>query len=465
VTADTLDTITTNLANLINAANSNQGDPNVLAIPQLGFEAVQLVARSPGTAGNGITIASTTGTSISTTSTTTNGVTVTTKVTAGTATVTATASSSTLSGGGNAATLSPGSIVSIQGSNLTDNPGITLPADSPTYLPNNGTLPVQLGGAEVYIDGLRAPLLRVSPNQIDAQVPFELVDTNYSSLYVRTIRNSGAITVTTAVGLPISGLGAPGIYAYAGQEPRPAIAVHYSSFATGIVSVDGTPTASDIVTLTLEDRPYNYTVTAADTLATIRDALVALINGNSDEKVVASASGSFTRILLRAKVPGPDANNIAISATSTGATTTSSTGTTTTAAATETMTAINSALCCANVAGSAITANNPAVPGELIIVYGTGLGLVGPAAAKNAIVDGVGYSGPVLNDPNSSVSSIVGGSTANVLSAGLQVGAIGMYAVVLQLSSSLPTNPVTQVTISQDIYTSNIVYIPVVAPN
>ena len=229
--------------------------------------------------------------------------------------------------------------------------------------------------------------------------------------------------------------------------------------------MDGTPTAGDIVTATIEDRPYNYTVLATDTLYTIRDGLVALINSNADEKVVASASGQFTRIMLRAKVPGPEGNNIALAASATGAKTVSSTGPSTAGVATETMTAINSALCCANVAGAPVTVDNPAVPGELIIVYATGLGLVGPQAAHDAIQDGVAYGGPVLNTPNSSVSSIAGGSTANVLSAGLQVGSIGVYSVILQLSSSLPTNPVTQVTISQDIYTSNIVYIPVVSAN
>ena len=40
-----------------------------------------------------------------------------------------------------------------------------------------------------------------------------------------------------------------------------------------------------------------------------------------------------------------------------------------------------------------------------------------------------------------------------------------MYQVVLQLSSGLPTNPLTQLTIAQNIYTSNIVTIPVFAPN
>jgi uncharacterized protein (TIGR03437 family) len=463
VTADTLETITTNLTNLINDSNSGKGDPNVLAISQLAFNAVQLVARQPGGFGNAITLAASTGTSLSTTPTTTNGVTVTTETVAGTAVVLASASSTSLSGGGNAATLAPGSIVSIQGSNLSDNI-VSTPADGPTYAPNYAPLPYQLGGVEVYIDGIRAPILYVSPNRVDAQVPFELIDTNSSSLYVRTVRNSGAVTVTTAVGLPVS-QEAPGIFAYPGQDPRLAIAVHYSSFATGVISVDGVPTPGDIVTVTIEDRPYHYTVTSTDTLFTIRDGLVAVINGNADEKVVASPSGSFTRILIRAKVPGSQGNNIAIATSDVGPTTVSSTGVSTTGAATETMTAINSSLCCANVAGAAVSPNNPAVPGEMIVVYATGLGLVGPSAAKNAIQDGIAYTGPTVNDPNSSVSSIVGGSTANVLSAGLQVGAIGVYAVVLQLNSSLPTNPVTQVTISQDIYTSNIVYIPVVSPN
>jgi uncharacterized protein (TIGR03437 family) len=137
----------------------------------------------------------------------------------------------------------------------------------------------------------------------------------------------------------------------------------------------------------------------------------------------------------------------------------------TTSSPTETMTAINSALCCANVGGAPVTTDNPANPGEMITIYATGLGLVGPAPALASIQDGIAYSGPTLNDPTSSVSSLIGGSTANVLFGGLQVGAIGVYQVVLQLSSGLPTNPLTQLTIAQNIYTSNIVTIPVFAPS
>jgi len=461
--ADTLETVAQNIVNLINSANNGLGDPNVLAVPQLSFATVQLIARQPGSVGNSITLAATVGTSVAKTNTTTNGKTTYTEATAGTATITAAASSSTLTGGGEAGTVAPGAIIAIKGNNLSDNTASTA-ANSPVYRPNFGILPLQLAGVEVYIDGIRAPILSVSPGEIDVQVPFELVDTNSSSLYVRTQRNNGSVTVTSAVSLTIS-QAAPGIYAAPGQDPRPATAVHYSSYALAVVSVDGVPQATDVVSVTIEDRQYAYTVLGTDTLYTIRDALVALINANADEKVVAYPSGAFTRIVLRAKVPGPEGNGMPIAAKATGAVSTSSTGVVTTAAATETMTAINSQLCCANVAGAPLTIDNPAIPGELIGVYATGLGIVGPQAAQQAIQDGVAYSGPSLNIPNSSVSSIIGGSTANVLYAGLQVGAIGIYYCVLQLSASLPTNAQTGLTIAQDIYTSNITYIPVVAPS
>jgi len=465
LSGDTLDTITTNVANLINNYNNGAGDYSVYAVPELDFDLVKLVSRAPGVLGNNILISSTTGSTITTTSTVTNGVTTTTETTSGTSTLTASSSGSSLTGGGNASILAPGTIISIQGSNLSDNT-ISTPADSLSSNPNDAQAPLQLGGVEVYIDGIRSPLLAVSPGQVDVEVPFELVDTNSSSLYVRTLHNNGTVTVTTAVGLQISGVGAPGVYAAPGSEPRQVNATHYSSYPTGVISVDGTPTPADTVTVTIEDRQYNYSVTSADTLFTIRDALVALINANGDEKVIATASGSFTRIILRGKVPGSAYNGLAIAASVVGETTTNATTLVqSTSSPTETMTAINSSLCCANIGGAPVTAFNPAIPGEMIVVYATGLGLVGPAPALASINDGSPYTGPTLNEPNQSVSSIIGGSTANVLFAGLQEGAIGIYQVVLQLSSGLPTNPLTSLTIAQNIYTSNIVTIPVFAPS
>ena len=311
--------------------------------------------------------------------------------------------------------------------------------------------------------------MSVSPNEVDAQVPFELIDTNSSSLYVRTQHNDGSVSVTTAVGLPIS-QEAPGIYAGTGPDSRPAVAAHYSSYAAGVISVDGTVQATDVVSVTIENRPYVYTVLATDTFNhDSRRVGCALVNANSDEKVIASPSGSFTRIVLRAKVPGSEGNGIVIAANATGATTTSSTGVVTVGTATETMTAINSNLCCANVAGSPITLNNPAVPGELIAVYATGLRLGGSRSQRWPLFrTASALFRPRLERPQflrSPPSSAVARQTS-ALYAGLQVEIHRrLLSWSCKLDSALPTNPVTQITISQDIYTSNIAYIPVVASN
>jgi uncharacterized protein (TIGR03437 family) len=126
---------------------------------------------------------------------------------------------------------------------------------------------------------------------------------------------------------------------------------------------------------------------------------------------------------------------------------------------------INTALCCANIAGAPVTENNPAIPGENIIIFATGLGMVQPDDAKFAIYTGYTYKGPVLNSPIESVSSLAGGKTANVLYAGMKPGTVGLYEVDLELNPDLPTNPLTQLTIAQDVYISNIVTFPVVNPN
>jgi uncharacterized protein (TIGR03437 family) len=57
----------------------------------------------------------------------------------------------------------------------------------------------------------------------------------------------------------------------------------------------------------------------------------------------------------------------------------------------------------------------------------------------------------------------VGGLSANVIFAGLEPGTLGVYRVEIQLDPSLPTNSISQVFIAQNIYTSNIVTIPVAA--
>jgi hypothetical protein len=426
VTNDTLDLIVAGLVTAINGSNNGNGDPSVIARELTGFGTLEIIARLAGVAGNSIPIAATVSTD---------------------ATVTATVSDAQLDGGGSASTLAPGTIVAIQGTNLADN---AVPTS-----PNAQVLPVDLGGVEVYVDGIRAPLMYVSPTQINAQIPYEVGDSNSSSLFVRTTHADGSVTVIDAIGLPITAAN-PGIYAHSGPEPRAAFAYHGSSYATGTVSVDGSIEAGDVATLKIEDRFYTYEVQDSDTLASIRDALIALVNANPGERVVASAAVTFTRIRLRAKVPGPEGDGIQFGGSSTGLTSGS--------AGAVTITALNSALCCANVAGAPVTVANPAVAGETIYIYATGLGAILPVSANASVVDGTAYTGPVQNDASSPVSSLTGGSTSTVISAGLAEGMIGVYQVNLELNSTIATNPFTQLTIAQDIYTSNIVTIPVYQP-
>lgn len=127
------------------------------------------------------------------------------------------------------------------------------------------------------------------------------------------------------------------------------------------------------------------------------------------------------------------------------------------------MTALNPSTCCASVAGSPVTADNPAVPGEVISLYATGLG-ISQALDGTLPNTGQNYNGPVPNTPLAPVDNVqAGGSTANVLSSGLKPGLLGIYEVQIQLSTALTSNPNTQVYIAQNVFTSNIVTIPVVA--
>jgi uncharacterized protein (TIGR03437 family) len=424
VSGDTFETVFLALVGLINAGN---GNPNVFAeyVPSLTL--LKLIARTPGPSGNNIGIS----TSVSTG-----------------AQITATASGSTLQGGQDAAIVAPGTIVALIGTNLAD---AAVAADM-----SQASLPIDLGGVEIYFDGIRSPLFFVSPTQINAQVPYEVQDSNSISCYVRIQHADGTVTATTALGVSIAhdngqSVGVPGLFAGPGQDPRPAMAVHSSSYATGLLSIDGTVTAGDTATITIGGRAYYYTSNANDTLESVRDGLISLINSNPEEKVTASAAGAFTRIYLQAKIPGPEGNGIPL-------TTSASVN------ATIVLTATNPTMCCANVAGAAVTANNPAVPGEIIRFYATGLGLISPPLANQAIVTGAKYNGPPVNDPVTFVSALINNTTANVVSAGLMVGSVGVYEVLLELGGGTTPSPAAQVTISQDIYTSNVVTIPVSNP-
>jgi uncharacterized protein (TIGR03437 family) len=129
------------------------------------------------------------------------------------------------------------------------------------------------------------------------------------------------------------------------------------------------------------------------------------------------------------------------------------------------MSANAAALCCASVAGAPITKTNPALAGETITVYATGLGMINDPA-KFRVHTGMPYpnDAPSNNYPDEFVSSLAGGKTANVLASAMMRGAVGIFRVDLELNSDIATDDETQLTIAQDVYVSNVVTIPVKKP-
>ena len=413
----------------INGSNNGQGDPSVLVSADTPDGEILLTARTSGPNGNNITYFASTAPSSANSA----------------ADVAAATAGSALTGGGDAAKVAAGTLVSITGANLS--------AGSASADPAQTQLPYDLAGTEVYFNGILAPLFSVSPTQITAQVPWEVNDTTSVNAFVRSVQSDGRVVVTTPVAVTIVPQN-PGIYSQSGTPdpvlPSATVGLVYHGFneAVGVVSVDGTAIAGDTATVTIEERSYSYTVESGDTLDNIRDALIYLIN--QDPKVTASSAGVFDRILLMARVQGPEGDNIPFAATAN-------------TSASVIMTAIGTSLCCSNVAGSLVTPQNPALPGEVVYVYATGLGLpVLTDAIRNLIQTGIQYPpGSPNTVPVNFVSSLAGGSTADVLSATLLPGTVGIFQVVLHLNSSLPSNLDTTLTIAQDIYVSNVVTFPV----
>ncbi len=441
VSTDTLASIVTSITALINGANNGAGEASLVAVADTTNMVVDLNAKTPGPLGNNVdySVAVTAATS------TTPGEVL-------SAQLTATAAGSSLTGGGDAASLAPGTIVTVVGTSLSANTVSVGPAANP--------LPTQLGGTEVYFNGIQAPLLFVSPTQINAQIPWELGDSTSINAYVRSVMSDGSIMVTTALAATIVPAN-PGIYAQPGpsnplvaSSPPVAVAMHSTAYATAVVSVDGTVTAGNLATVTVAGRSYSYTAQSTDTLDSIRDNLV--IQLNNDPQVSAAAAGLFDRIILTTRVQGPEGNGIPITASATGGPSNS--------AVTLTLTALDGQTCCGNIAGAPITQTNPALPGEIIEILATGVGVPVLSDLITPLIQ-TGYKYPLngpITSPQESISSFVGGSTGDVLQATLLPGSVGVYEVLLHTNSSLSTNAYSVVTIAQDIYTSNQATVPVV---
>src|SRR5581483_10048778 len=126
-----------------------------------------------------------------------------------------------------------------------------------------------------YFNGVAAPLLYVSPNQINSQIPFSFTNTASINAWVRIEHKDGTVSVTNPEGARIVPAN-PGIFTRGDStaNPRPALAMHSSAYGNGVISVDGTIHAGDVGTICIGStvsgctggRTYNYTVQANDTL-------------------------------------------------------------------------------------------------------------------------------------------------------------------------------------------------------
>jgi uncharacterized protein (TIGR03437 family) len=422
VAADTLGSITDNLVALINKA---PGDPNVVASANDLTDTVVLTARTPGAPGGNITLAA----SVSTN-----------------AQVTATASGSTLNIYlQNPTSIAPGTVVQITGQNLCDNTAAT--DFSQTYISFN------LQGCELFMDGNRVPLLYISPGQINAQMPYEFADRTSVSVYARNTHADGSVSVTAPIAITIVPQN-PGIFAAFGQDPRPGFVFHGSNNATSLISIDGSINAGDVAAIKITSpdasvtNTYTYTVLSTDTLASVRDAFIALINA-SDPYVTATPQNEFTRLLLTAIQPGANGENVGVTQSVTGTN------------AALVITVFNATTCCDNTQGTLVTSDNPSIPGEVVYVLATGLGPTNPPAVDTGFV----LRQPLLNPLAVPVDSILtSGTAANIMSATLVPGLVGVYQVTFQIGPGAATNLQAQLTIAQQAFVSNVVTFPIVAP-
>ncbi len=495
-------------AGLVTAINTSS-TAAVVASSNLAADEVVLTAKTPGPEGNNVTLAA--------------------SVSSGAGT-TATASGVTLTGGDTAGIVAPGTLVAIFGPQPVT-PCTTTPSKSSappclvdadvttlsTAVPLPGTAvtrgtdalqpssAAKVGGAEVYFDGVRAPIISVCTEnsqsaecpaktqqdpraRIIAQVPFEMGDRSSASVFVRTIQSDGTVTFSSAVGVPIASSN-PGIFATKAPSAAllpPVYAFHKYSSAAGFIYVQNFPTVGDIPKVTVNGVTASYAVNSNDTLDSIRDALIELINSNPAMPVAAfrgDGPGDFIEVVAKPNQPN-NGNGISLEATNAG------TGVG--------LSASSGVLCCGLTpagtpikAGDLVSTAEPATAGEILTVYGTGLGLVNnvvptnPAPPPNANLlayepaTGYPYIGNPNNWPNDPVTAaaVANGSSfaVAVLSSGLVTGPLppqiaaaagatqGVYRIDLGLDPRIPSSSVMQLSLSQNSNTSNVVTLPVVA--
>ena len=507
VAADTITTVIQDLVQKINAK-----DTNVTAAFDASISEMVLTAKIPGAPGGNITYSSTTSSG---------------------ATILGTTAGTTLNIYlENPAQVAPGTLIQISGANLCDSNGS---ADfSQTYLP------FTMNNCILYVDGVKAALLYVSPTQINAEMPVEFSDRTSVSLYLRTAHADGSVTATTPIATTIVPQN-PGIFAGTGNDPRPGILYHASSQAFDIMDINGIIQAGDTVTLGIGPNAttdtngtvsvttgstavtgsgtdwtsvdvggrislgtvmytiasvasntsltltsaftgttasslsytilyggnfYSYTVTAADAatdaLATTTQALAKVVNSGSDPYVYAVVGNEYNRIIFYAYQAGPAGENISIISEDTTTDANVNSTTNPNAAGVQISSSVyNPLTCCDNPAGLPVTLENPAIPGEALYTFVTGLGPTNPANIASGFI----YRGGNDNPPAVPVDSILcQGLTATPMNVTLVPDTVGVYYVEFALGGGETSDAKSQLTIAQQLFISNVVTVPVAIP-
>ena len=473
-----------------------------------------------------------------------------------------------LTGGSDARELPVGTIATMFGKDFADRVWQAESVDP--------SLPTELGGVRVYVNGVAAPLFTVTPEQVNFLVAFETVGTTIS-VYVWRQHDDGTTTVSVPRAAEVA-RASPGLFAFDGPEPRQAIAVHSTGVAQGRIAtaVVGTMMAGITASIKVAGRTYSYVTVDDDTSASVRDGLVAAINDAPDPDVVASSAteGFFSaranvtltgeiqagdRLTITingrpyivvveesdslaavsnkmveeinsgrgdpeatarriadfdpkapimqvvARVLGEEGNDITLTvAVSEGALLVADTNiqdddddtvdgflrggqtppvvlltarsagreaneiTVEAESSDETVIALAvraPTLCCGAEPFSLITSENPAAPGEVISVFGTGLGLTAPTPQDVGIRSGQPAPlDPLMNVPFNAtdfVSSLVNERAPVILFVGLMPGQVGVYQINMRINESLEDNPAASLDVRQVLFFSNLVTIPV----
>jgi len=168
--------------------------------------------------------------------------------------------------------LAPGEIVSIFGSNLGPDQGVTAALDA------GGTLPTNLGDTTVEMGDRRVPLLYVSSTQINAQVPFEFAERATSRVRVRRGESiiEAILPVAAASPAVFGGIFQPAIVnedASLNTAENPAVRGRpIVVYGTGQGVVDPPLASGKIAPLSPLSRSHNVTATIGDQQARVEFA-------------------------------------------------------------------------------------------------------------------------------------------------------------------------------------------------